>query len=79
MNSRRIFIKNTAMAAGAMGIMELIPLDMIASMRKRIGANDKINVGLIGVRGQGFSDLKAMLRMSEVNLIAICDIDRAIE
>ena len=75
MNSRRIFIKNTAMAAGAMGIMELIPLDMIASMRKRIGANDKINVGLIGVRGQGFSDLKAMLRMSEVNLIAICDID----
>ncbi|MGS0524709.1 Gfo/Idh/MocA family protein [Zobellia nedashkovskayae] len=56
----------------------LFPMELLATMRKRVGPNDRINVGLIGCKGMGFSDLTSMLKMSETNVIALCDIDEAV-
>ncbi len=75
MNSRRNFIRNTGTTIAGLSLLEMFPLELLASIRKKVSPNDKINIGLIGVRGQGFSDLKSLLKMSEVNLIGICDID----
>lgn len=47
-------------------------------MRKRVGANDRINVGLIGCKGMGFSDLSSMLKLSEIDVIALCDVDEGV-
>jgi predicted dehydrogenase len=69
--NRRNFIKNASLIALGAGM----PLDMIAAMRKRISANDKIQVGLIGANGMGFSDLKSFLKNSEFECIAIADVD----
>ena len=74
MNNRRDFLKNTALvSAGA-----FLPLEIIASLRTRVGANDKINVGVIGCKGQGWSNLTTFLKISEINCLAICDIDDSI-
>ncbi|GAB3508640.1 Gfo/Idh/MocA family protein [Emticicia fontis] len=75
MNSRRNFIKNTASAIGGLGLMEFLPLEALASMRKKIAPSDRINVGLIGVKNQGFNNIRAFLKINEVNLKAICDVD----
>jgi hypothetical protein len=45
------------------------------------GANDKINIACIGVGGQGESDTGDILRLSQkansnVNLVALCDVDQ---
>ena len=74
MNNRRDFLRNTALAsAGA-----FFPLEILANLRTRVGANDKINVGLIGCKGQGWDNLTAFLKISEINCLAICDIDDSI-
>ena len=74
MNNRRDFLKNTALAsAGA-----FLPLEILANLRTKVGANDKINVGLIGCKGQGWNNLTAFLKISEINCLALCDIDDSI-
>jgi len=72
MNStRRNFIKTASVfAAGT-----LLPADAISSVGKSIPPSDKINIGLIGVRSQGFSDLSSFLKNKEVQCVAMSDID----
>ncbi|HBT94265.1 MAG TPA: oxidoreductase, partial [Chitinophagaceae bacterium] len=74
-NSRRSFIKNSSATLAGLGLMEFFPSDIYAKMRNKVGANDKINIGLIGLKNQGFNNVRAFLKIKDVNLLAICDID----
>jgi hypothetical protein len=40
------------------------------------GANDMINVACIGVGGKGKSDTEDVSKMKNVNVVALCDVDR---
>ena len=69
--SRRRFIKVSALAAGALAA------GGCASPQPRprlISANEKINIAMIGVGGQGLSRLKEALQ-NGVNIVALCDVD----
>ena len=74
-NSRRSFIKNSSATLAGLGLMEFFPSDIYAKMRNKVGANDKINIGLIGLKNQGFNNIRAFLKIKDVNVLAICDID----
>jgi predicted dehydrogenase len=74
-NSRRSFIKNSSATLAGLGLMEFFPADMYANMRNKVGANDKINIGLIGLKNQGFNNIRAFLKVKDINVLAICDID----
>ena len=65
--------KSALLGAG----LTLSPL-MVRMAAKPVGANDKIHLGLIGCRGQGFTNLQAFLRNPEVDCIALCDIDSGV-
>lgn len=73
MNSnRRNFIKNTAVIAAGVGVAPTM-LNACASPA------EKVNVGLVGCRSQGFSNLKSFLRAeNNVECIALCDVDQHI-
>ncbi|NLK53605.1 MAG: Gfo/Idh/MocA family oxidoreductase [Bacteroidales bacterium] len=71
--SRRDFIKTASVIAAG----SVIPVDLLAQARKRkAGPNDKIGIGLIGVRSQGYSNLASFLKNPEVECVALCDIDK---
>lgn len=72
---RRKFIKNSSQALLGAGAAAIFPLEMLGSIRKRVGPNDRINAGLIGCNGMGFSDLLSFLKISEVSIVALCDVD----
>lgn len=76
--NRRNFIKKSSLALAGSGAAFLFPMELLATMRKRVGANDRINIGLIGCNGMGFSDLSSMLKISETNVIALCDVDEEV-
>lgn len=78
MHNRRHFIRQSGLALAGTGAAFLFPMDLLAQMRKKVGANDQINVGLVGCNGMGFSDLSSMLKISEVNVIALCDVDDSV-
>ena len=70
MNTRREFIGGTAAALGASALR--------AATARVIGANDRINVGLIGVGGMGFSHVRLLKRHADatktIQIIGVSDI-----
>ena len=73
--TRRSFIQDGALALAGTGAAFLFPMELLATVRKKVGPNDRINVGLVGCNGMGFSDLTSMLKISETHIIALCDVD----
>ncbi|WP_321369756.1 Gfo/Idh/MocA family oxidoreductase [uncultured Draconibacterium sp.] len=71
MTNRRDFIKTSAMATAGVGIASSMPL----AMESCSGANEKLVCGLIGAKGQGFTDLQAFLKQKNTECAAICDVD----
>ncbi len=69
--TRRTFLRNASIIA----LGASLPLDAIFAMRRNLSPNDKIQVGLIGANGMGFSDLKSFLKNSEFECVAIADVD----
>ena len=75
MNSRRKFVQNASKIGIGSTLISGIPLELIAGKRKKISANDKINFGVIGCKGMGWSDMRSILKNSETDCIALCDVD----
>jgi len=71
MTSRRKFIRQAGMAAAGVGIT----MNSFATGKSILGANGKICVGVIGVNGMGWSDAKSMMKLPEVNIVGLCDVD----
>ncbi len=74
MNNRRYFLKTAA----ALSAGTLLSADLLAAIRSGVSANDKIGLGVIGCKGQGWQNLTALLKVPEVECVALCDIDENI-
>jgi saccharopine dehydrogenase-like NADP-dependent oxidoreductase len=66
--TRRRFIYTSALAAGATAITG----PLFAASPRRLSANDKLNIGVIGTGGKGESDTE---HCSGENIVALCDVD----
>ena len=75
MDDRRGFIKNAAKIGLGSQLLFNTPLELIANNRYKISSNDKINFGVIGCKGMGWSDMASILKNSETVCIALCDVD----
>ncbi len=76
MNKRRSFIKKAALGTTAMALG--VPGMTAKSYRRIVGANDRINMCVIGVRGQGFGHLRrwaGLAKDDNVLVKTICDVD----
>lgn len=69
--SRRDFIKNTTGAAIAFGIPTIIP-------SSAFGANDKVNVAVLGVNGRGTDHIKGFQKQDNAQVVTLCDPDKVI-
>lgn len=69
--SRREFIKKSSLVAAG------IPFagTLACASGKVLGANDTINVGIVGIHSRGGALLKTLTSMDKVNVVAICDVD----
>jgi predicted dehydrogenase len=74
MSTRRDFVKTSATVAAAAAAVSAIP-GAVSCANK---ANDKLVIGVIGINGMGFSDVKAFLKQENVECAAICDIDQTV-
>ncbi|NND34257.1 MAG: Gfo/Idh/MocA family oxidoreductase [Saprospiraceae bacterium] len=77
-NERRSFIKKAAMGTTAI-TLGVPAMSMSAkSYRRILGANERVNMSVIGVRGQGYGHLRRWAGMAKENNVlvkTICDVD----
>ncbi len=71
--SRRNFLKNSA-RTGA-GIAALGGISFITKPESVFGANDRVRVAVIGVRGQGWAHVQEYSKINGVEIAALCDVD----
>ncbi len=76
--SRRKFIQQSALATAGLSLPGFLSAEPFLSSLNNISSNDEINVGLIGCKGMGWSNLQSHLIMPEVNCIALADIDQRV-
>ena len=70
---RKNFIKKSALLASS-GF--LFPrFSSLSKAGSVLGSNETINIGTIGLNSMGWWNTKSFLRIPNVNLIAICDVD----
>ena len=70
-NDRRDFLKKSALGVAALHV----PFGNNIFASNILGANDRLNVGVIGCNGMGWANTKSILKNENTNLIAICDVD----
>ena len=70
---RRKFLQDTTLAAsGIIGAPSIVK-NMISK-----SPNEALNIGVIGCKGMGWSNVNSLLKMSDVNLVGICDVDESV-
>jgi len=70
---RRAFIKGAGITvAGGL----FLNTSVLSAFEKRISPLDKINIGVIGCNGMGWSDTNSLLKLNAVDLVGICDVDK---
>jgi len=74
MPKRRSFIKTSAAAAAGLGISSSLRASFLSPSRV-LGANERINVALIGARNMGWYDLEDILKQPNVECHTLCDVD----
>ncbi len=72
--SRREFLSRTAVTAAA-GTVIVKSSAMAQAPRKVLGANDRVNIAVIGIRGQGTAHIQGFPRVPNVRIKTLCDID----
>ncbi len=78
MPDRRKFLQNSAsLVAGSMFI-SAFDNNAFAIFKNRIAPSDQLNIGAVGIKGMGWANVTAALKVPGVNLVAICDVDQSV-
>ncbi|MBL7698282.1 MAG: Gfo/Idh/MocA family oxidoreductase [Chitinophagaceae bacterium] len=74
-NDRRAFLKNTIKGTAAISIGGMLPSFTAASYSRIIGANERLNVGMMGVNSRGFALARSFAAQKNARVISVSDVD----
>lgn len=72
--NRRNFLKTSALAATGYSLSPLMGKSYASTLGKH-APSDKIKIGLIGCRNQGWTNLRTYLEYPETECVSLCDVD----
>jgi len=79
MLDRRHFIQHTAAVSAALAALRTMPLTAAEpAATKRVGANDKIRVAVVGVNGRGMSHVGGFNGVNGCEIVTVCDCDEGV-
>mgnify|MGYP001812653095 CR=1 FL=1 len=72
---RRSFLQKSSV----LGASTLLATNQVwSAVHRPISPNDKLQIGVIGCKGMGWANTNSMLKMEDVDLVAICDVDQSV-
>ncbi|MEO5682771.1 MAG: Gfo/Idh/MocA family oxidoreductase [Chitinophagaceae bacterium] len=78
MASRKNFLQQSSLLLGAGALASAFDNKAFAYFKNRVMPSDQLNIGAIGIKGMGWSNVKAALKVPGVNLVAVCDVDKSV-
>lgn len=78
MNARRKFLQqSTLLAAGGL-LIPAFESNAFSIFKNSVSPSDQVNIGAIGIKGMGWANVMAALKIPGVNLVAVCDVDKSV-
>jgi predicted dehydrogenase len=71
--NRREFLKSSARTSA--GLAALSGITLITDPQRVFGANDRVQVAVIGLHGQGWSHVQQYAKIPTAQVAAVCDVD----
>src|SRR5450759_1028163 len=78
-NNRRAFIKKAMTGAAAVSVGGILPGFSAKSYGSILGANDRINIAMMGVNSRGMALANTFAKQENVEIIYVCDVDSRAE
>ena len=72
---RRDFLRKSIAASAGISILPSIIRASSLGLGESVAPNDKISMILIGAGGQGRGNMGQFLKMNDVQVVAVCDVD----
>ena len=72
--NRREFVKTLINASAAASVA----FPTIAKSSRIIGANDTVNIAIVGFNGKGKGHIRSFSELPKVRIVALCDVDNAV-
>src|SRR6478736_4690528 len=73
---RRKFLFNSGKLLAGASLFSAANNQAFAIINGGVPPSDQLNIGAIGIKGMGWANVKAALKIPGVNLVAVCDIDK---
>src|SRR4249919_3841070 len=73
---RRSFLQQSGALLGGTLLLPALSNNAFAIFKNRVSPSDQLNVGAIGIKGMGWSNVKAAVKVPGVNIVALCDVDK---
>jgi len=73
--SRRAFIRSAVSAGAGIAMAQVVPASALG-LGRRPAPSNRIVMGCIGVGGQGTGNMQVFLGQPDVQVVAVCDVDR---
>ncbi len=70
---RRAFIQKSSLVGAG-----VLTSDPSSYLKSKYALNDRIQIGVIGCNGMGWSNTNSMLKNPQVDLVALCDVDQSV-
>ncbi len=78
MNARRKFLQQSSLLAAGSLLLPAFESNAFSIFKNGISPSDQVNIGAIGIKGMGWSNVMAALKIPGVNLVAVCDVDKSV-
>jgi predicted dehydrogenase len=78
MSDRRKFLQNSGMLVAGSALLSSLDNKAFAIFKSNISPNEQINIGAIGIKGMGWANVTAALKVPGVNIVALCDVDKTV-
>ena len=78
MNARRKFLEQSALLAAGGLLIPAFESNAFSIFKNSVSPSDQINIGAIGIKGMGWANVMAALKIPGVNLVAVCDVDKTV-
>ncbi|MGI6573389.1 MAG: Gfo/Idh/MocA family oxidoreductase [Fermentimonas sp.] len=79
MTTRRDFIKTAALASAGLAMGGITTRANAASYSRIVGANQKVNLAVIGIGNRGWDIINDFYNTGLANVVALCDVDLGAE
>ncbi len=75
--TRRRFVQDVSALLAASALPLSAEAQTVRRPARRVSANDRVRVAVVGVRSQGLGHVRSYAGMDNVDVVAICDVDTA--